>query len=222
MTWKTIVPNEVWTKENFLPEHVVDNLLSTNYDNLKKINNINTPPVMFDTKFDYNILSDKNFRNQYHRDVVFSILDEFSVATFFKKLPTNNLHHMQYFYKQNDPSSAVAFDLHAEDKKIYGDFVFMLYLSNEDTGAIEFPSKEDARNDWSKGFQEMCDDFEVRFSHYTKSVLPKKNMCVIAKTGIAHKVYPCKGIRPNITGWPFFKEEELYTLDAWSDYKDVK
>ena len=40
MTWKTIVPNEVWTKENFLPEHVVENLLSKNYDNQKKINNI--------------------------------------------------------------------------------------------------------------------------------------------------------------------------------------
>jgi hypothetical protein len=129
---------------------------------------------------------------------------------------------MQYFFKRNNPAAPVAFDLHAEDVNIYGPMVFMLYLSDEVDGQLEIPTEEDAKEDWGKGFQDMVDNFPVQFSPTTISLLPKKNRCVVMSTGLAHRVRKCSGTRPNISGWPFFKLEQLNTLSGWVGYKDLK
>lgn len=217
-----MLDGEVYVMDHFLSDDTVEKLRAMRFNNLKKINNLNTPPVMYDTKFDYDLLSDKTFRDLPERQMIFDQLAPLARDVYGVEMPTGKLHHMQYFYKQNDPSSEVAFDVHAEDVNIYGPFVFMLYLSNEDDGEIEFPDRENAKADWSQGFQDMMDNFPVRFSPRTISILPRINRCVVATSGIAHRVKRCRGYRPNISGWPFFKEERLKSLDSWDDYKDIQ
>jgi hypothetical protein len=164
---------------------------------------------MYDTRFDYDLLNDKNFRDRPERYEIFSRLDGLARSVYGVDMPTGPLHHMKYFFKKHDPSAAVAFDLHAEDARIYGPFVFMLYLSDETDGEIEFPCFDDAQSDWSDGFQKMIDNFPVRFSNHTVKVLPKSNRCIVATCGIAHRVEICSGRRPNISGWPFFDANAL-------------
>ena len=116
---------------------------------------------------------------------------------------------MQYFFKKNNPDAPVAFDLHAEDIKIYGPIVFMLYLSDEIDGQLETPTVEDSKEDWDTGFQDMVDNFPVKFSPKTIMLHPKRNRCVVMSTGLAHRVRKCTGLRPNISGWPFFNKAAM-------------
>ena len=99
------------------------------------------------------------------------------------KLPTEDLEPMQLFAKKFTKSSFI--DPHKEDPKIYGDWVWMLYLTNEKDGALH-----------SEGV----------------SVLPKENRLVLMKTGTLHHVDPCSGDRLNLSGWPFITSQ---VRDRW-------
>ena len=221
--WQTLLQHKLFIQDNFLPDQLVNQIVN-NIDakKFKSVNNRNTPPVMFDTNFDYDLLVDPLFRETDLRKIIFAKMNPLAQQEWNMVLPEGNLHHMQYFLKQNNPDAPVAFDLHAEDAGIYGPMVFMLYLSDEIDGQLEIPTEEDANEDWGKGFQDMIDHFPVCFSPETISLLPKKNRCVVMNTGLAHRVRKCSGTRPNISGWPFFKPEQLQSLDAWSSYKDLK
>lgn len=221
--WQTLLKDQLYYHDDFLPEQMVDQILDgMKSKQFKSVNNRNTPPIMFDTNFDYDLLIDPDFRDLPIREYIFTKIDPLVYQVWGETLPEGQLHHMQYFFKQNNPSAPVAFDLHAEDAGIYGPLVFMLYLSDEADGQLEIPTKEDAQEDWGKGFQDMVDAFPVYFSTETISLLPKKNRCVVMSTGLAHRVRKCSGTRPNISGWPLFKPEQLNTLNAWSSYKDLK
>jgi hypothetical protein len=221
--WQTLLPNQLFVQDNFLPDEWIDAVqYQVDPEKFKSINNQNTPPVMFDTKFDYDLLVDPLFRDKQLRRMIFEKMNSLAQQQWNRTLPEGPLHHMQYFFKRNNPAAPVAFDLHAEDVNIYGPMVFMLYLSDEVDGQLEIPTEEDAKEDWSKGFQDMVDNFPVWFSPETISIQPKKNRCVVMSTGLAHRVRKCSGTRPNISGWPFFKPEQLNTLSGWVGYKDLK
>ena len=221
--WQTLLQNQLYLHDDFLPQEMVDQILNnTSSKNFKSVNNRNTPPVMFDTNFDYDLLIDPAFRDLPIRDYIFETMDPLVCQVWNVTLPKGQLHHMQYFFKKNNPDAPVAFDLHAEDINIYGPIVFMLYLSDETDGQLEVPSKEDAKEDWGKGFQDMIDNFPICFSPETIAIYPKKNRCVVMSTGLAHRVRKCFGERPNISGWPLFKPDQLETLSGWGDYKDLK
>jgi hypothetical protein len=221
--WQTLLENELYIQDNFLPYEMLDEIV-TKIDpkKFKTINNKNTPPVMFDTNFDYALLVDAGFRDLPIRHFIFDKMNPLVNEVWKSTLPNGSLHHMQYFFKKNNPTAGVAFDLHAEDIKIYGPVVFMLYLSDETDGQLEIPSIEDAKEDWGKGFQDMIDDFSIRFSPETITLYPKRNRCVVMSTGLAHRVRKCTGLRPNISGWPLFKKDALDTLKGWGDYKGIK
>ena len=221
--WQTILENELYLCENFLPDELLTDIMDkVDFNKFKSINNKNTPPVMFDTNFNYELLVDPSFRNLPLRHYIFNKMNPLVELVWGQRLPEGSLHHMQYFFKKNNPTAPLSFDLHAEDIKIYGPIVFMLYLSDEIDGQLEAPTVEDAKEDWGKGFQDMVDDYYIRFSPSTISLYPKRNRCVVMSTGLAHRVRKCTGFRPNISGWPLFKEEELNALDGWGSFKDVK
>lgn len=221
--WQTLLENELYLNDDFLPTEMLDDIApKIDPQKFKTINNKNTPPVMFDTNFDYSLLVDADFRDLPLRHFIFEKLNVLVKDVWGVNLPTGSLHHMQYFFKQNNPESGVAFELHAEDVKIYGPVVFMLYLSDENDGQLETPSAEDAQEDWGSGFQDMINSFPIRFSPSTISVYPRRNRCVVMSTGLAHRVRKSNGSRPNISGWPLFKKHELDTLKGWGDYKDIK
>jgi hypothetical protein len=221
--WQTLLENELYIQDNFLPYEMLDEIVTKiDPQKFKTINNKNTPPVMFDTNFDYALLVDAGFRDLPIRHFIFDKMNPLVNEVWKSTLPIGSLHHMQYFFKKNNPTAGVAFDLHAEDIKIYGPVVFMLYLSDETDGQLEIPSIEDAKEDWGKGFQDMIDDFSIRFSPETITLYPKRNRCVVMSTGLAHRVRKCTGLRPNISGWPLFKKDALDTLKGWGDYKGIK
>jgi hypothetical protein len=221
--WQTLIENELYIQDDFLPCEMLSQITKMiDPQKFKTINNKNTPPIMFDTNFDYALLVDASFRDLPVRHFIFDKMNPLIEKVWNLSLPSGPLHHMQYFFKKNNPDSEVAFDLHAEDIKIYGPVVFMLYLSDETDGQLEIPSVKDATEDWSKGFQDMVDNFSVRFSEKTITLHPKRNRCVVMSTGLAHRVRKCTGLRPNISGWPLFKKNALDTLKGWGDYKGIK
>ena len=95
-----------------------------------------------------------------------------------EQVPTEDLEPMQLFAKKFTKSSFI--DPHKEDPTMYGDWVWMLSLTDENDGALH-----------SNGV----------------SVLPKRNRLAIMKTGTLHHVDPCSGDRLNLSGWPFATEQ---------------
>ena len=89
-------------------------------------------------------------------------------------LPTENLEPMQLFAKKFDENSFI--DPHREDPTIYGEWVWMLYLTDETDGHLIVPGM---------------------------SILPRRNRLVVMNTGQIHSVDPCSGPRLNLSGWPF-------------------
>ena len=102
-----------------------------------------------------------------------------------EEVPTEDLEPLQLFAKKFTSTSFI--DKHKESPDTYGDWVYMLYLSNEIDG-------------------ELCTD--------SLRILPKRNRLVLMRTGFEHWVEPCSGSRANISGWPFATAE---VRKKWKD-----
>jgi hypothetical protein len=191
---KTLIENQAWVIEDFLSEDdytSLTNQLVMDNTEMTHINNINTKPLMYDTDMSYRVKTIPHFQPIYN-----SIEQNLNI-----KLPKPQYRlNMQYKRFLDDDS----YGLHAENKDIFGEYAYIMYLTDEEDGYIILPSKKDHRP--SDGFKEMQEMFEITFASKTVSYLPKKNTCLIMRTGIAHMVTPCTGRRDNITGWPFFGE----------------
>ena len=93
-------------------------------------------------------------------------------------VPYIDLEPLQLFAKKFTPSSHIG--KHKEDPAVYGNWVWMLYMTDEIDGSL-------------------CTE--------DMTILPKRNSLVIMNTGFDHWVEPCTGSRINISGWPFANEE---------------
>lgn len=189
---KTLIEGQVWVIDPFLDQADFDFLFNkyckADIDMLH-VNNKDMKPLMADTNMSYRVLSIEHFAPIYQ-----SIESHLDI-----QLPERQSKlAMQYKRFMTDDS----YDLHAEDPKIYGDLVYVMYMSDEVDGRIIFPSEHEHIT--SKGFQEMQQMFGVTFAPETVNYTPKANTCVVMKTGIAHMVEPCSGRRDSIAGWPGF------------------
>jgi hypothetical protein len=104
-------------------------------------------------------------------------------------IPTDNLEPMQLFAKKFTPSSFI--DVHKEDPKVYGDWVWMLYLTDEVDGAL-------------------CTG--------DMTIIPKRNRLVVMRTGFDHWVESCSGDRINISGWPFATKQ---VREKWKEKDSI-
>ena len=188
--------NMIWVHDNFLKEDDINYLLNLNIDNFSHINNIDYEPIMADTAFSYRISNMDLYKP------ICDKLNELHSMNLNKKYHVLNMQYKKF--KKND-----FYALHAENSQIYGEWSYILYLTNEIDGRLVFPSMEDAKNaynhvgkEWSKGFDEMRGQFNMTFSKETISFLPKVNRCIVMKTGIPHYVEVCSGPRLTIAGWP--------------------
>ena len=125
------------------------------------------------TEYEWQMIKN-NIRTSDERYMLLSEIGEIIGQT----LPVRDLEPMQLFAKKFTPSSFI--DRHKEDPEVYGDWVWMLYLTDETDG-------------------ELCTD--------DMSILPKRNRLVVMRTGFDHWVNPCSGARINISGWPFATEQ---------------
>ena len=105
------------------------------------------------------------------------------------QVPTEDLEPMQLFAKKFTQSSFI--DKHKESPDTYGNWVYMLYLTDETDGAL-------------------CTD-DIR-------ILPKRNRLVVMRTGFDHWVEKCSGSRANISGWPFASKQ---VREKWKEKDSI-
>jgi hypothetical protein len=215
--WKELTANEVWTLTDFLPQYLLNAVLSrldtaaiTLLDSDQRLHAVGS------TYYNYNVFK-SNIRDD--RELIAAVfepinelmrhLGEHQVDTSVPLLP------IQFFAKSFDKSKS-RYDLHAESEKFFGKFVFVHYLSDESSGELIFPTEVESeeyitintanRLGWEDTKRELIlENNPMRYAG-PLTVLPNKNMCVLFRTGTAHYVNPVKCskniiVRPCLSGW---------------------
>jgi hypothetical protein len=205
--WQELEPNWLWQHDDFLADDEVQGLIDAlNSVDSKTKDGAKEAHVISRTLYHYNVFND-NLRNDPQTvDMIFDKLNAHFVAQGEKPAPKTNLNGIQFYTKSFDPGKGY-YELHVENAELFGNFVFMLYLTDETDGEIVLPSKEDAHQDWKPEFQQMVDTLPVHFVEKTISVLPKRNRVVCMRVGAPHYVKKCSGRRMCISGWPYASDE---------------
>ena len=205
--WQSLIENEVWVCENFLPNTMVDDILEkiSNSDE-KTLDGADAKHLVGNTYYNYNVLNDLRHIEEY-RTFIIDKLNTLYEPVFGKTAQTEDLSPLNYFFKTFNPKIS-KYDLHTESPELFGDAVFMLYLSNEPDGALRIPSRSQCMDMMTEGFRDMMSKVDVRFAG-PKSIMPTRNKCVVMRVGLAHLVEPCSGARPCITGWNFASDEYI-------------
>jgi hypothetical protein len=163
---------------------IIDNFLDNDYLNQlvemveqgKRIKLDSSGPHVMKEKTDYDwYMISSDIRKS---DLKNQLLDKIELLTNEKIQNRDSLTPIHLFAKEFDKNSYCA--PHFEDPKIYGNWTFMLYLTDEVDGELT-----------AEGI----------------SILPKKNRLVLMKTGDIHTVNQCSGRRLNIAGWPYATDE---------------
>lgn len=161
--------------DNFLNEDYLQQLFNL-VEQGKRIKLDSSGPHVMKEKSDYDwYMISSDIRKSNLKD---QLLDKIESLTHKKIDNRDKLTPVHLFAKEFDENSYCA--PHFEDPEIYGDWTFMLYLTNEKDGELT-----------SDGI----------------SVLPKRNRLVLMKTGDIHTVNICSGRRLNISGWPYATDE---------------
>jgi len=206
-SWQEIIKGEIWTCKNFLDESMVNDMLKDiSLAQSKTLDGADAKHLVGKTYYNYNVLNELRFNKDYKHAVI-ERLNTLYQKTFNKKATTENLSALNYFFKTFNPKVS-KYDLHTESPELFGDAVFMLYLSNESDGALIIPTRAECDDIMTEGFKEMMQKVDVRFAG-PQQILPKKNMCVVMRVGLAHLVEPCSGLRPCVTGWSFASKEYM-------------
>lgn len=205
--WQSLIENEVWVCENFLPNTMVDDILEkmSNSDE-KTLDGADAKHLVGNTYYNYNVLNDLRHIEEY-RTLIIDKLNTLYEPVFGKTAQTEDLSPLNYFFKTFNPKVS-KYDLHTESPELFGDAVFMLYLSDEPDGALRIPSRSQCMDMMTEGFRDMMSKVDVRFAG-PKSIMPTRNKCVVMRVGLAHLVEPCSGARPCITGWNFASDEYI-------------
>ena len=203
--WQNLIDNEVWVCENFLPNTMVDDMLEkmSNSDE-KTLDGADAKHLVGNTYYNYNVLNDLRHIKEY-RTFIIDKLNTLYEPVFGKTAQTEDLSPLNYFFKTFNPKVS-KYDLHTESPELFGDAVFMLYLSDEPDGALKIPSRSQCMDMMTDGFRDMMSKVDVRFAG-PKSIMPTRNKCVVMRVGLAHLVEPCSGNRPCVTGWSFASDE---------------
>jgi len=203
--WQEIIPSEIWQCENFLPDAMVDEILVKMSNTQEKtLDGADAKHLVGKTYYNYNVLNDLRHIEEY-RTYIIDKLNTLYVTVCGKTAPTKDLSPLNYFFKTFNPKVS-KYDLHTESPELFGDVVFMLYLSDEPDGALVIPDKTQCMEMMTEGFSEMMQKVDVRFAG-PLSIKPQRNKCVVMRVGLAHMVEPCSGNRPCVTGWSFASDE---------------
>lgn len=158
-------------KDNFLEEDYLRSLINlVNSAERMKLDSTGAHVMEQRSDYDWYMISSKKLRTT---PIRYPLLEKIDALTGEKT--KEDLTHIHLFAKEFDEGSYCA--PHVEDPKLYGDWAFMLYCTDEEDGALS-----------GDGF----------------SILPRYNRLVLMRTGtITHKVDKCSGSRLNIAGWPY-------------------
>lgn len=232
MTWVERVAGEIWTTDGFIDDDLVQGVLSEMRNSTNK-NLFTTDKMSAKLKsvdinynsYDYIIYQYDIRKNDRVVNAIADRLDEL-LSAYGQTAPRENLNAMQCFVKSFGPNSH--YDLHVESARKYGQWGFIHFLSDEDSGELVFPDEAmterylDAhpgqRPTW-EGNVGVLSGFGEKTSFVGPfSVKPSYNQCIFFRTQSAHWVEPMLSThdgltRPTITGWPHASQQMLSDLD---------
>tara|TARA_A100000164_G_scaffold347057_1_gene348183 strand:- start:2509 stop:3066 length:558 start_codon:yes stop_codon:yes gene_type:complete len=167
--WEEEVKDVFWTNYNFLNDEYIDSVLKYSQQHgLVEIEQKDTH---------YKAYADAlRYQSKYTQPIITELNKQYKIL-FNKTITSPGLSSLQFVKKRFVPNKSF-YKLHKEIPSIYGECVFMFYLTNEIDGDLVIP------------------EFNYR-------ITPKRNLCVIMRTGYSHLVENCTGEREVITGWSF-------------------
>lgn len=231
MTWVEQVPNEIWTTDDFISDELCKEVLSAMDHSTHKtlFNTEQMSAKLQSIGINYNsynyVIYQYDIRKVPH--VINAVADSLDLVLnkFGQTAPREKLNAMQCFVKSFGKDSH--YDIHVESKVKYGEWAFIHYLSDEDSGELVFPDKpmveEYLRNnpDQISVYNDNVALLES-FGENTATVgpfimKPRYNHCILFKTGSAHWVNTMTTskelARPTITGWPHASQIMLSDLN---------
>ena len=140
--WQELVQDEVWYTEDFIKENTVDKILDKIKQADTKVLDGNEQPHIISKSYynynhvKYNIREDSGVVAQ----IVIKLnelLGDVYKPILIQDIDTANV--LQFTIKTFNPNSI--YNVHTERKDIYGDFVFVNYLTDEDGGELVFPDQ---------------------------------------------------------------------------------
>lgn len=232
MTWVERVAGEIWTTDSFISDELCQEVLAEMKQSTNK-NLVNTDKMSAKLKsvdinyngYDYIVYQYDIRKNERVVSAIADRLDEL-LSPFKQTAPRTNLNAMQCFVKSFGPNSH--YDLHVESVTKYGEWAFIHFLSDEESGELVFPDAAmteeylnkhaDQRLIWNDNMRVLESFGEKTGMVGPFSMLPRYNHCIVFKTQSAHWVEPMLAThdgltRPTITGWPHASQQMLSDLD---------
>jgi len=217
--WQELITNEVWYTDNFIDENLVDQTLDhIRKSETKELDGNEQPHIISKSYYNYN-----HVKYNIHKDkaVVVAVIDKLNevLSKVYKPILLEDINEknvLQFSTKTFNPKSV--YHVHTERKDIYGEFVFINYLTNEEGGELVLPNEymledhfqsyPDERNNWEQFKDKMIKESNQEpYLAGPLAVRPKRNSCVLMRVGSAHFVNPVTNGKPGcrvvITGWPF-------------------
>lgn len=221
--WTELIPNEVWWSNDFLNPSTYARVMQGFVESkVSVLDGRNRKHAVGDTFYNYNVVKLPVRDDRQLVSEVFGKINEVLVQQGDELLnPASELGYLQFFAKSFNQESR--YDLHAESRAMFGKYVFVNYLSDEETGELVFPTEAEAESflaqhpDNLKGWEETkitCanENNPIRYIG-PLTIKPRKNSCALFVTGAAHYVNPILdgGTRPSLSGWP-------YATDAYVEW----
>lgn len=225
--WKELIEGEVWWTDAFLePDTYMGLMKRLRHDSRKQIDGRQRSHAIGNTYYHYDLIKTDVRNDQPLVEEVFTKLN--SLVTSLGDDPvdyTKPLNQLQFFAKCFSADSR--YDLHTESRSMFGKYVFVNYLTSEESGELVFPSRQtaeeyllehgDNRAGWDQTIATLAGEgTAVRYAGHL-SLRPMRNRCVVFTTGVAHWVNPVTDSsnvlpRASLTGW-------INATDSYMDWE---
>ena len=220
--WQELIKNEVWYTENFLDESLVDYTLDKIRKSDTKVLDANEQPhIISKSHYNYN-----HVKYNIREDKIVLAQTIVKLNELFNKIykpiliqNIDNKNVLQFTTKTFSEKST--YQVHTERRDVYGDFVFIHYLTTEKGGELILPDQDmladhfkqnpDGQTNWERFKESLKFDNQKVYLAGPLTIKPKRNTCMVMRVGIAHYVNPVidatENCRVVITGWPYATNE---------------
>jgi len=220
--WKELIKNEIWYTDKFVDESLIDQILDKIKESETKVLDGDEQPHIISKSYynynhvKYNIREDKLVLAQVIVRLN-EVLSKVYKPILIQEIDNKNV--LQFTTKTFNSNSI--YNVHTERRDIYGDFVFIHYLTDEEGGELVFPNEKMLQEHFNRYPDERSNwqEFKIKLEQHNQPVYltgpliiePRRNSCVLMRVGSAHYVNPVKNAKENcrvvITGWPFANNE---------------
>ena len=231
MRWIEQVSGMIWTTDSFVDpatcQYVLQGMQASSSKNLRNSEAMSAKLAKIGinyNSYDY-VIYQYDIRKELA--VIAEMADSLDevLTTFGQSAPRLNLNALQCFVKSFGPNSH--YDVHVESIDRYGQWAWIHFLSDEQSGDLVFPDEDmlsaylESHPEQVSAYQANC-DLLASFGETVQTVgpfrmRPRYNHCILFRTGSPHWVEPMSEhhelTRPTATGWPHATQRMLDDLD---------